>query len=130
MGSSTRYSEALKLEVIDSLTGGKYKTIAEAKRAFGITGGDTVIRWLKQYGYESLLPRRVRIETVKEQDDNKRLKKRVKDLETALADAHIDGSLDHAFLEIACEQLGVDLEAFKKKHALTLSDVRRMRNLR
>ena len=106
MGTAIRYSEAFKLEFIDTLSTGKYKTIAEAKRAFGITGAGSVERWLVKYGREELLSKRIRIETVTEQDEKKGLKKRVKDLETALADAHIDGSLDRAFLEIACERLG------------------------
>lgn len=130
MSTTIRYSEAFKLEVIDSLSHCKYKTIADAKRAFGITGCGTVENWIVKYGREELLSKRIRIETVKERDEKQELKKRVKDLETALADAHIDSTLESAFLEIACERLGVDLATFKKKHALTLSDVRKMRNLK
>ena len=47
-----------------------------------------------------------------------------------MADAHIDNCLEHAFLEIACERMGTDLDDFKKKNALTLSDVRRRRGLK
>jgi hypothetical protein len=50
-----------------------------------------------------------------ERDEKKELKKRVNNLETALADAHIDCSLDRAFLEIACERLGINIDEFKKK---------------
>ena len=46
----------------------------------------------------------------------KRLKERVRQLETALADVHMDRALDQSFFEILCEQQGVDGEAFKKKH--------------
>ncbi len=130
MAATIRYSEAFKLEVIDSLSNRRFKTIADAKRAFGITGCGTVENWLVKYGREELLGKTIRIETVKERDEKKELKKRVKDLETALADAHIDSTLESAFLEIACERLGVDINTFKKKHALTLSDVRKMRNLK
>ena len=130
MATTIRYSEAFKLEVIDSLANCKYKSIADAKRAFGITGRGTIERWLVKYGREELLNKTIRIETVKERDEKKELRKRIKDLETALADAHIDNTLESAFLEIACERLGVDIETFKKKHALTLSDVRKMRNLK
>ncbi len=130
MTTTIRYSEAFELEVIDSLSSCRYKTIADAKRAFGITGCGTVENWLVKYGREELLSKTIRIETVKERDEKKELKKRVKDLETSLADAHIDSTLESAFLEIACERLGVDVDTFKKKHALTLSDVRKMRNLK
>jgi hypothetical protein len=45
-------------------------------------------------------------------------RKRIKALETALADMHSSRCLAHAFLEIACEQLDVSLDNFKKKHEL------------
>lgn len=62
---------------------------------------------------------------MKEKDRKKEDRKRIRNLEAALADAHIDNCLEHAFLEIACERMGITVEEFKKKHELTLSDVRR-----
>ena len=67
---------------------------------------------------------------MKEVDELKTARKRIRDLEAALSDAHIDSCLEHAFLEIACERMGMGLEEFKKKHALTLSDVRKKRDRR
>jgi len=127
MGVSIRYSEAFKLQVIDELASGKFKRISEVRAAYGIKGAGTVENWLKKYGREDLRNKQIRIESMAERDEKKELKKRVKDLETALSDAHIDCSLDQAFLEIACERLGIDVNEFKKKHALTLSDVRKMK---
>jgi transposase-like protein len=127
MSTSVRYSEGFKLQVIDELSSGKFKNIAAARAAYGITGARTVQLWLRKYGREDLLTKQIRIESVAEKDEKKELKERVKNLETALSDAHIDCSLDRAFLEIACERLGIDINEFKKKHALTLSDVRRMK---
>ena len=129
MATSVRYSEAFKLQVIEGLATSRYKTIGEAKRALGVAGGNTIERWLVKYGREDLLVRKMRIETVKEKNEKGELKKRIKELETALSDAYIDNSLDHAFLKIACEKIGTDMAAFKKKHALTLSDVRTMRGI-
>jgi hypothetical protein len=51
----------------------------------------------------------------------KRLKDRVRRLEAALADSHMDQALDESFFEILCEQTGVDPEAFKKKHGGNVS---------
>lgn len=62
---------------------------------------------------------------MKEVDRLKEANKRIRKLEAALADAHIDHCLEHAFLEIACERMDVELNDFKKKNELTLSDVRR-----
>jgi transposase len=130
MSDSVRYSEAFKLTVIEGISTGRYKSIEEARRVVGIGGSVTIQKWLVNYGREDLLSKRVRIETVKERDEKKEMARRIKDLETALADAHIDCSLDRAFLQIACERLGMDIEAFKKKHALTLSDIRKMRGMK
>ncbi len=123
-----RYSEAFKRQVVGQIESGKYQTVEQARRAYGIPGAMTVWGWVKKYGPEELQMRRVRIETMKEVDELKAARKRVRELEAALSDAHIDHSLEHAFLEIACERMGMPLEEFKKKHALTLSDVRKRRS--
>lgn len=125
--NGTQYSEAFKKQVVDAIANGKYTSAHEAYIACGIGSSETVRRWLRKYGREDLLPKRIRIETLKEADRLKEAKKRIKELEAALADAHIDSCLEHAFLEIACERMGEDVTDFKKKNALTLSDARKMR---
>jgi hypothetical protein len=57
-----------------------------------------------------------------EQDETKTLKKRVRDLEKALADTHMKELLGEAYLGIACKRLGMDVEEFKKKAATTRSE--------
>jgi hypothetical protein len=74
----------------------------------------TVTKWIRKYGREDLLPKRIRIETMKEIDPLQAARKRIKELEAALADAHIDYCLEKAFLDIACERLEVPPEDFKK----------------
>lgn len=128
--TSIRYSEAFKRQVVDEIAKGKHTTSYKAQQAYGIRGGDTVNRWISKYGRDDLLPKQLRIETMKEKDQLKEARKRIRDLEAALADAHIDQCLEHAFLEIACERMDTDLADFKKKNALTLSDVRNTRGLR
>jgi len=122
-----RYSEAFKLQVVDEIGRGKHASLEAARRAYEIKGAETIAKWLRKYGRDDLLPKRTRIETVKEQDQLKKARKRIRELEAALADAHVDNCLEHAFLEIACERLDTDLDAFKKKNALTLSEVRKRR---
>jgi hypothetical protein len=56
-----------------------------------------------------------------EQDEKKALKDRVRQLEKALADSHMKGMLDEAYLEIACRRLGLDVADFKKKSVTKLS---------
>jgi len=122
-----RYSEAFKKQVVDEIGRGKFTSPCAAQKAYGIRGNTTVTKWIRIYGREDLLPKRIRIETMEEVDQLKDARKRIKELEAALADAHIDHCLEHAFLEIACERMGEDPESFKKKHPVTLSDARRKR---
>lgn len=125
--TAIRYSEAFKRQVVDEIASGKYSTAYKAQQAYGIRGNATVTKWIQKHGRDDLLPKRVRIETMEEADQLKDARKRIRELEAALADAHIDQCLEHAFLEIACERMKTDLDDFKKKNALTLSDVRRKR---
>ena len=53
-----------------------------------------------------------------EQAEVKTLRQRVRALEQALADAHLDLKLEAAYVQLACEAAGVtDVADFKKKHA-------------
>ena len=118
-GRVVRYSEAFKQQVVEEITGGRFKNPHEASQAYGITGKGTVYRWVSEYGRGHLLQKVVRVEKPGEPGEIKRLKERVRRLEEALADAHMDKVLAESTLEILCEQAGIDLEAFKKKHSGT-----------
>ena len=119
------YSEAFKMQVVEEIRQGKYASILQAQKAYGIRGMNTIREWIKKYGREELLPKRVRVETMTEIDELKEAKKRIRDLEKALADSHMDYCLERAFLEIACEQMGTSREDLKKNNATGLADVRR-----
>ena len=81
--------------------------------------------WVRKYGHEDLLPKRVRVETLKERDELQEARKRIRELEAAVADAHMDQCLEKAYLHVACERMGVDPDDFKKKNAMTLSELRK-----
>lgn len=117
-----RYSEAFKQQVISELQTGKFSCPWAAARAYQIKGMGTVGRWLRKYGREDLMPRRVTITTMSEQDETKELKQRVRQLEKALADTHMKELLGEAYLEIACRRMGLEVEEFKKKAATTRSE--------
>jgi transposase-like protein len=59
-----RYSEAFKLRLVEEVGNGKYQSLNEASRRNGIRGGSTLSRWLKQYGREDMLPKRIKVETM------------------------------------------------------------------
>ena len=122
-----QYSEAFKRQVVQELEQGKHVSLWAARRAYGIGGTTTVTGWVRKYGSDDLLPKRVRIETLKERDKLSEARKRIRELEAAVADAHIDYCLEKGYLQVACERLGEDLDNFKKKHAMTLSATRKNR---
>lgn len=118
MRSAVRYSEAFKLQVLRELEEGRFATRGEAARTYGIRGQETIVNWARHYGKAHLLGKVIRVETAEEINETKELRKRVRDLEKALADAHLKGLFDDAYLKIACRAAGIeDVEAFKKKHA-------------
>jgi transposase-like protein len=94
----------------------KNLSFLEARNRFGIKGSMTVGNWVRMYG-NGTRGRRVRVEKPEEINELKRLRERVRRLETALADANIDRALERAFTELACERAGIDVDEFKKKAA-------------
>lgn len=88
----------------------------EIRRKYGIKGTVTVQKWVRKYGNGSR-GKMIRVESPEEINELKRLKDRVRRLESALADANIDLALERAFTELACERAGLEVEEFKKKAA-------------
>ena len=84
------------------------------RRKYGIKGSVTVQKWVRKYGNGSR-GKMIRVERPEEINELKRLKDRVRRLESALADANIDLALERAFTELACERAGLEVEEFKKK---------------
>jgi transposase-like protein len=118
MGTRMVYSEAFKLQVLRELESGKFASKEAARRAYGIRGVGTLLNWIDRYGMVHLRERVVRVEKPKEVSEAKALRQRVRDLEKALASAHLDHLLDDAYLRIACRAAGIeDVDGFKKKHA-------------
>ena len=124
-----RYSEAFKLRVVDDVARGKYKSLNEALRKNGIRGAATLSKWIKEYGQEEMLPKRIKVETMDEIDEMKAARIRIRELEAALANAHMDYCLESAFLEIACQKLGTTTEDLKKKNVITLAGLRKPRGI-
>jgi exonuclease VII large subunit len=58
---------------------------------------------------------------MKETSELKEARKRIRELETALANAHIENCLERGFLKTACIRLGENVEDFKKKADMTVS---------
>jgi transposase-like protein len=90
---------------------------AEIGRKYGINGSATVAKWVRKYGNGSR-GKVIRVERPEEINELKRLKGRVRQLESALADANIDAALERAYTRLACQRAGItDVAEFKKKAA-------------
>lgn len=116
------YSEAFKLKVISDLESGRFHSHGEAREHYGITGNGTLTNWLKKYGKSSLIPRKVRIESLNEKDRIKELKERIRRLEKALASTKVDHVMSEAYFQVVCEEHGItDVSSYKKKIESKLS---------
>jgi transposase-like protein len=113
-----RYSEAFKRKVVEGLEKGELRNQAEARQRYGIRGGSTIHRWLRKYGKNHLIAKVVKVESMKERDRIKQLKRKVRELEKALADTKVEQVLDRAYFEVLCEEMGIeDTAEYKKKLA-------------
>ena len=111
-----RYSEAFKMAVVRELEEAG-KPFAAVRRKYGIGGAYTLQRWAQKYGHSDL-GKVIRVEKPHEINEREQMKRRIKALETALADAHLDLALERAYTRIACERAGIeDVGEFKKKAA-------------
>jgi transposase-like protein len=73
-----RYSEAFKLRLAEDIGNGKYKSPGEARRRNGMGGGSAVKGWIKRYGREDLLPKRIKAGTMDGIDELKAAKRKAR----------------------------------------------------
>jgi transposase-like protein len=107
-----RYSIAFQKKVVSEIESGEL-SIGDACRLYDITGNDTIQNWIGKLGKNHLLNKVVRIEMKDEKDRIKELEKKVRQLESALADEHIKNIVLESLVDIAREKYGIDL---KKKN--------------
>jgi len=110
-----RYSKGFKIQLVREVESGQWSACA-VQRKYNITGRQTVLRWVRQYG-SGRYGKVIRVEHADEVNEATRLRSQLRQAKEALADAHMELALEKAFLAVACEQIGQTEEAFKKKHA-------------
>jgi len=103
-----RYSEAFKLQVVSEYERGQ--SVRALQHKYGITGNGTIRRWVKKYGHAGLRHDMVVIQRSEERDRENRLKERIKELESAVAQLTLEKIVLESSLEEAEELLGVDLK--------------------
>lgn len=112
---AVRYSESFKLEIVRELER-ELAPVEQVRRKYGI-GQRTIQHWIAKYG-NGTRGKVIRVDTPKTIDETRQLKQRIRQLESALADASVDLALEKAYTRIACKRAGIaDVEEFKKKAA-------------
>jgi|WetSurMetagenome_2_1015567.scaffolds.fasta_scaffold199645_1 transposase len=110
-----KYSLAFKQKVVSEIEDGKL-TLQEARKLYGIGGGNSIQQWIRKLGKLHLLNKVVRIEMKDEVSRIKQLEKEKKELESALAQAHLKLLAYESLIEVAEENLGIDIKKnFKQK---------------
>jgi hypothetical protein len=90
--------------------------VDQVRRKYGI-GVGTIQAWIAEYG-NGTRGKVIRVETPKEVDELKKLRERIKRLESLLADTNLDLALERQYTRLACERAGIeDVAEFKKKAA-------------
>ena len=107
-----RYSEAFKQQVVSEYESGQSVRALQIK--YGITGNGTVGRWVKQYGHAGLRHELIVIQRPDERKREKRLEKRVRELESAVAQLTLEKIVLETSLAEAENLLGM---AVKKNDA-------------
>lgn len=113
---TVRYSESFKLEVIRRMEE-EGLSLTSVSKLYDIKGAQTVKRWVESYGRHHLLGKKVIVMSVNEKDSLKRLEQENKQLRDLIVKLQLDTLTNESLAEIACKQLGISLEEFKKKQA-------------
>lgn len=104
-----RYSNAFKHKIVSEIESGKL-TVHQARKVYDITGIGTIENWIVKLGKNHLLNKVVRIEMRDEKDKIKELERQKRQLESALAQAHIKIVVLESVIDCAEEELNVDIK--------------------
>lgn len=108
-GITIRYSISFKQKVVREIEEEGLSHM-EAARRYGIKGGSTIANWIKKFGKNHLLNKVVRIEMKGEKDEIKRLEAELRKLKEAYVDLSLKYQCDEKIIELAKEELKMDLK--------------------
>jgi len=107
--TTIRYSISFKQKVVKEIEE-EGLNIGAAARRYGIKGGSTIQKWIKQFGRNDLLNKIVRIEMKGEKDLLKQQEAEIKKLKIALADATLEKHALETLIEIVNEHYHTDVK--------------------
>jgi transposase-like protein len=108
-GVTYSYSLAFKQKVVSEIESG-YLTVADAKRIYDITHSITIYRWIRQLGKNHLIKKVIRVEMKDEKDKLKELERKNRELESALAQAHLKNIALESMVESIEELYDIDVK--------------------
>lgn len=113
---STKYSETFKWQVVQEVLTGKL-TKEAAKVAYGIKSNCAILYWMRKYSgnedYRHIHSLTNNLAAMPNSKEHNELKQRIKQLEEELRRANLRADLWHKMIEVAGEQLQIDI---KKKY--------------
>lgn len=107
--AQVRYSISFQQKVVKEIEE-EGVSIEHIKRRYGIKGGGTVQKWLRNFGKNNLVNKVVRIETMEEKDRIKQLEQEIKKLKTALADSVLAQKCLEVVIDEANKEYKTDLK--------------------
>jgi len=106
--SVIRYSISFRQMVVKEVEEGL--GLEQVKKKYDIHGGNTVQRWVKNFGKNHLLNKIIRVETMDERDRIKQLEEDNKRLKLALADAYMAKDCLEGVIRMADKEYKTDLK--------------------
>jgi transposase len=107
--TTIRYSISFKQKIVKEIEE-EGVTIQQTAHRYGIKGGSTIQKWIKQLGKNHLLTKIIRVEMKGEKDRTKELEKEITKLKEALADAYLARDCAEKIIELANEEYKTDLK--------------------
>jgi transposase-like protein len=107
--TTLRYSISFKQKVVKEIEE-EGLTFSEARRRYGIQGGQTLQKWVVTFGKNHLLSKVVRVEMKGEKDRVKEMEAEIKKLKIALADAVLAKDALETLIEIVDEHYDTDVK--------------------
>jgi transposase len=104
-----RYSISFRQKVVREIEE-EGLTIEAAKRRYGIGGGQTIQRWIGRFGKYHLLEKIIRIESMEEKDQVKKMQDEIRKLKEALADSVMAQKCLEAVIQEANKEYKTDLK--------------------
>jgi transposase len=107
--SVIRYSVSFKQKVVRELEE-EGLTFQAAQRRYGIKGAHTIQKWIRKFGKHHLLGKIVRIESMEDKDQVKKMEEEIRKLKLALADSLMAQKCLETVIDEANKEYGTDLK--------------------